>query len=314
MPSTTKRILITGGAGFIGSHLAAAWAGQGAEVVVLDSLRGGKRGNLAAIPHTFIQASVEDAPAVAEAARGVDVIHHLAALVSVPESMEKPRETESINVVGTINVLEAARQAGVRKVVFSSTSAVYGNAEQPMHSEENLPEPASPYAISKLAGEQYMRLYNEAFGVETVALRYFNVYGPRQDPNSPYAAAVAIFSDRALSGEPLVIFGDGEQTRDFIYVGDVVGANLLAAEKGSGVYNVASGTRITVNDLAREIISAAASKSEIKHAPPRAGDVLHSRGDVTRLKGLGWRPKTTLAEGLSILLNAETRANTGEKR
>lgn len=295
-------VLITGGAGFIGSHIAAAWAARGARVRVLDSLRTGHRRNLEGIPHEFLEGSVEDPALVARAVEGVDYIHHLAALVSVPESMEKPELTESINVVGTLNVLKAARAAGAKKFVLSSTSAVYGMAERPIHRETDLPEPASPYAITKLAGEHYTHLWREAFGLPTVVLRYFNVYGPRQDPKSPYAAAVAIFAEKARAGEPLRIFDDGEQTRDFIYVGDVVAANLLVAEKATGLFNVSCGTRLTVNELAREIVSLCKSNSPIVHAPPRPGDIRHSRGSSDKLQALGWKPQTGLAKGLEETL------------
>lgn len=301
MPST---ILITGGAGFIGSHLAAAWAARGARVRVLDSLRTGHRRNLDGIPHDFLEGSVEDASLVREAMEGVDYVHHLAALVSVPESMEKPELTESINVLGTLNVLKAAKAAGVKKFVLSSTSAVYGMVDRPVHTEDDLPAPASPYAITKLAGEHYTHLWREAFGLPTVVLRYFNVYGPRQDPKSPYAAAVAIFAAKARAGEPLRIFDDGEQTRDFVFVGDVVAANLLAAERATGLFNVSCGTRLTVNELAREIVALCGSASPIEHAPPRPGDVRHSRGSSDRLRALGWAPATDLATGLRATLAA----------
>jgi UDP-glucose 4-epimerase len=292
------RILITGGAGFIGSHIARAWLQRGAHVTIVDNFRTGKRENLSGLDVRLIEGSVEDRRLMAEAAKGVTYIHHLAALVSVPESMNEPELTERINVGGTLSVLAAAKEACVQKVVFSSTSAVYGMAERPIHHEHHLPEPASPYAISKLSGEHYMRLYNGAFGVPTVVLRYFNVYGPRQDPKSPYAAAVAIFSDKAAANEPLTIFGDGEQTRDFVFVEDVAAANLLVAEKATGLFNVASGNRITVKDLAREIIHAAGSSSVIRHAPERPGDVKHSRGAIDRIRGLGWEPRMELGEGL----------------
>lgn len=293
-------VLITGGAGFIGSHLAREWARRGARVTVLDSLRTGRRENLSDIDCEFVEGSVEDAALVRMLVQDADYIHHLAALVSVPESMEKPHLTEAINVGGTLNVLEAARHSRVRKIVFSSTSAVYGMAERPVHSETDLPDPCSPYAVSKLAGEYYMRLYAEAFAVPTVALRYFNVYGPHQDPKSPYAAAVAIFTEKARRGDAIRIFGDGEQTRDFVFVADVVRANILAAEQGSGLYNVACGSRITVNDLARTIIGRSGSRSAIEYAPPRAGDVRHSRGNAERLRGLGWSPTVPLEVGLGL--------------
>lgn len=298
MERDTMKVLITGGAGFIGSHLADAWNRRGARVVVLDSLRTGHRANLEGIPCEFVEGSIEDGDLVARLCEGVDVIHHLAAMVSVPESVANPRETVAINTQGTINVLEGARLAGVRRVVFSSTSAVYGEADRPIHREADLPEPLSPYAITKLSGEHYLAAYQKLHGLETVSLRYFNVYGPRQDPESPYAAAIAIFVKKALAGESIIIFGDGNQTRDFIFVGDVVAANLLAAEKGIGVYNVSTGERITINDLATKIRELTASSSPIIHEPPRAGDVMHSRGDATRLRELGWKPQTLLEEGL----------------
>lgn len=292
------KVLITGGAGFIGSHLAARCCADGAEVVVIDSLRTGYKHNLAGLPVSFVQASIENREAVIDAAAGADYIFHLAALVSVPESMAKPEETESINVLGLLNVFEAARRHNVKKVVYSSTSAVYGEAARPFHRETDLPEPISPYAITKLAGEHYAALYARAHRVPTVCLRYFNVYGPRQDPNSAYAAVVAIFADRARRGEPLTIYGDGEQTRDFVFVGDVVQANLLAAEHGHGVYNVAAGGSLTVNALARTIMDVIGAETRINYAPERPGDIKHSRGDATRLRGLGWIPRTTLVEGL----------------
>jgi UDP-glucose 4-epimerase len=300
------RILITGGAGFIGSHLAHSCLADGAHVVVLDSLRTGHRRNLAGLDVEFVEGSVEDAALLRRLAAGCRHIYHLAALVSVPESMEKPLETERINTVGTLNVLDAARHAGCERVVLSSTSAVYGMADRPIHREDDLPEPASPYAISKLAAEHYARLYNDAFATPAVALRYFNVYGPRQDPDSPYAAAMAIFTARARAGQPLRIYGDGGQTRDFIHVHDVVRANrLVATAPGvAGVYNVATGHPITINDLAQSIIAATRSTSPIEYTSPRAGDVRHSRGDATRLRALGWQPQIPLDEGIRLTLQA----------
>lgn len=296
------KVLITGGAGFIGSHLAAAWSKRGADVVVLDSLRSGKLTNLEGVECEFVEGSVEDTSVLDRVTRGVTVIHHLAAVVSVPESVENPLETEAINTRGTINVLEAARTHNIRRVVLSSSSAVYGEVDRPIHRESDLPSPMSPYAISKLTGEHYLAAYRSLYGMETVALRYFNVYGPRQDPDSPYAAAIAIFSRNAREGKPLNIFGDGTQTRDFVFVEDVVAANLLVAEKGSGVYNVSTGEIITINDLAEKIRAASGSTSSIEHLPPRPGDVMHSRGDATRLRGLGWTPSVTLEAGLARTL------------
>ena len=299
-----KRVLVTGGAGFIGSHIARAWIDRGARVVVLDNFRTGHRRNLDGIGCEFVEGSVEDRDLVRVLVARADVVHHLAALVSVPESMSEPYLTQAINVNGTLNILEAARLNPAARVVFSTTSAVYGEAQRPIHREDNLPEPVSPYAISKLTGEYYMALYRAAFGVQTVALRYFNVYGPRQDPKSPYAAAVAIFAERARGNQPITIYGDGGQSRDFVFVEDVVRANLLAAETGDGIYNVATGSEITVNELAQRIVAITGSSSSIAHAPERPGDVRNSCGDATRLRSLGWAPQVELEEGLRRTIGA----------
>jgi len=299
-----KRVLVTGGAGFIGSHIARAWIDRGARVVVLDNFRTGHRRNLDGIGCEFVEGSVEDRDLVRGLVARADVVHHLAALVSVPESMSEPYLTQAINVNGTLNILEAARLNPAARVVFSTTSAVYGEAQRPIHREDNLPEPVSPYAISKLTGEYYMALYRAAFGVQTVALRYFNVYGPRQDPKSPYAAAVAIFAERARGNQPITIYGDGGQSRDFVFVEDVVRANLLAAETGDGIYNVATGSEITVNELAQRIVAITGSSSSIAHAPERPGDVRNSCGDATRLRSLGWAPQVELEEGLRRTIGA----------
>lgn len=311
-----KTILITGGAGFIGSHLATWWAAQGAEVVVLDSLRTGKVENIDRIPGdvVFVEASVEDADLLKAMAKGVDVIHHLAAVVSVPESVEKPVLTEKINTLGTINVLEAARLANVKRVVFSSTSAVYGPEERPIHSEKDAPRPVSPYAVTKLAGEYWMRYYRELFGLETVCLRYFNVYGPRQDPKSAYAAAIAIFSNRARENKPITIYGDGLQTRDFVYVDDVVAANVLAATAQKlppPVMNVATSSSLTIADLARMIIALSESKSTITFEEPRPGDIVHSCGNSELLRAQGWAPRVELTDGLIQTLSSFTKPELG---
>ena len=306
-----KKVLITGGAGFIGHHVATAWRREGAHVVVLDSLRTGKRENVARIPDngglTFIEGSVTDLATVRRAMEGCSVVHHLAAQVSVPESMERPLECVEINVHGTLNVLDAARAAGVSRVVFSSSAAVYGDDPRSPKTEDMTPAPKSPYGITKLDGEYYLKMYAEARGVPTVSLRYFNVFGPQQDPRSVYAAAVPIFIERALQGAEIRIFGDGEQTRDFVYVGDVVAANLLAAtSEGAGrgeVFNVAQGGRITINELAQTIVRVTGSASTIVHAPERAGDIRHSQASIARIvEGLGFAPKTSLEQGLRACL------------
>ena len=307
-----KKVLVTGGAGFIGHHVAIAWRRCGASVVVLDSLRTGKEENLAHIPAdgglTFIEGSITDLATVKRAMEGCSVVHHLAAQVSVPESMERPLECVEINVHGTLNVLDAAKAAGVSRVVFSSSAAVYGDDPRSPKTEDMTPAPKSPYGITKLDGEYYLKMYSEAHGVPTVSLRYFNVFGPRQDPRSVYAAAVPIFIERALKGLDITIFGDGEQTRDFVYVGDVVAANLLAAtaeRAGRGeVFNVAQGGRITINELAHTIVRVTGSRSTITHVPERAGDIRHSQASIARIiEGLEFAPKTSLEEGLRACLS-----------
>ncbi len=304
------KVLITGGAGFIGSHLAEHWVKEGATVVVLDSLRTGSTENLEGIDCTFVEGSVEDLDTVRSCMEDVDFVFHLAALVSVTESMQNPELTEQINTLGTLNVLRAAREWQVMKVVFASSCAVYGEIERPVHRETDMLEPMSPYAISKMTGEQYMRLYNDAFTLPTASLRFFNVYGPRQDPTSPYSAVVAKFTDLARKNEPLTIYDDGEQTRDFVFVEDIVAACAMVAEKGTGVYNVACGGRITVNDLAQEIIRLSGSQSEIKHLDARAGDIRHSRGHNERLMELGWHPKVELEKGLRRTLGSHSESTT----
>jgi UDP-glucose 4-epimerase len=298
-------VLITGGAGFIGSHLAARLQGEHA-VRVLDDLSTGRRENLAGLSVELIEGSITDRAVVARAVRNVEVVFHLAAMVSVPESMQRPQACVECNVTGLLNLLAAAAEAKVRRVCFSSSAAVYGARLESPKREDLTPDPRSPYAITKLDGEYYCRLWTETTGLETVSLRYFNVFGPRQDPNSAYAAAVPIFLRQALANEPITIFGDGGQTRDFVSVHDVVAANLFAATTPSvaGVYNVGYGEEITILELARRIIRATGSRSTIQHAPTRAGDVRHSRADVTRLLAAGFRPTTSLDAALSELVAA----------
>ena len=296
------KIVITGGAGFIGCHLVEHWNHQQAEVHILDNLRSGFQRNVELFPEAvFHRGSITDAEIVNRILDGADYVHHLAALISVPESMEKPKECVDINVNGLLNILEAAKKHGVKKVVHSSSAAVYGeNPESPKRTDMR-PEPKSPYGVSKLDGEYYLDIYREAFGVGAVSLRYFNVFGPRQDPNSQYAAAIPIFVAKALKNEPLTIFGDGEQTRDFVYVKDVVQANVLAATKpeAAGVFNVANGHSITIKELAQLIVETTGSKSEIVFAPPRPGDIKHSLADISNTKEqLGFKPQFDLVDGL----------------
>ena len=293
------RVLITGGAGFIGSHLVESFEAE-AEVTVLDDFRTGYARNLRDRRCRFVEGSIEDAAVVDEVVRDADYVFHLAAMVSVPESMEAPEECVRLNVNGLLNVLRAAARHKVRKVVFSSSAAVYGDNPTVPKVETMLPEPRSPYAITKLDGEYYMEVFRREHGLETCSLRFFNVFGPRQDPGGAYAAAVPIFIRNALAGDPLTIFGDGGQTRDFVYVKDIVGANRFVAmhPEANGVYNVGYGQSLSISDLAKKIISEAGSGAEVRHGPERPGDVRHSTASPERLKGLGWKPEHTLEEGL----------------
>jgi len=297
------RVLITGGAGFIGSHLVQYFQGK-AEVRVLDNLRTGHRRNLNGFDFEWMEGSILDRNLVKRAVDGVDHVFHLAALVSVPESMAKPQECVELNVTGLLNVLEAADSAGVRKLVLASSAAIYGDNPTVPKVETTVPEPRSPYAITKLDGEYYNALFTTEGRLETASLRLFNVFGPRQDPTSAYAAAVPIFIHKALAGQPLTIYGDGEQTRDFIYVKDVVAALAFAATTPgvTGVFNVGYGVSTPINDIARTIIAEAGSQSEIRHEPARAGDVKHSLASVDRLRSAGFRPVSNLRDGLAATL------------
>jgi UDP-glucose 4-epimerase len=298
------KILITGGSGFIGSHIVEHYQDIADEIRVLDNLRTGYRKNLEGLKHVFLEGSVTDREAVARAVEGVDYVFHLAALVSVPESMAKPGECVDINVHGLLNVLEASAAAGVKKLVFASSAAIYGDNPTVPKLESMLPEPKSPYAITKLDGEYYLDLFNRERGLETAAIRFFNVFGPRQDPKGAYAAAVPIFIEKALKGEDITVYGDGEQTRDFIYVKDIVGALSFAVESPgvTGVFNAGYGGQMTINDLATKIIASAGSDSKVLHGPERAGDVKHSRSSADKLRGAGWQPSYSLDDALATTL------------
>ncbi len=294
------KILVTGGAGFIGSHIVEHFQGE-ADVRVLDNLRTGYLKNLENFDVEIIQGSITDKAAVQKAVEGIDYVFHLAAMVSVPESMDLPGECVEINAVGTLNVLQAAAKAGAKKLVFSSSSAIYGDNPQMPKIETMFPEPKSPYAVTKLDGEYYCKMFNDEGWLETACFRYFNVFGPRQDPGSAYAAAIPIFIDKAVKGEPITIHGDGEQTRDFIYVKDVVRANVwMAQQQGvSGVFNAAYGSCQTINELAEKIITKTNSSSEIIHGQVRAGDVKHSLAAVDKLTGAGLILENRFEEGLT---------------
>jgi UDP-glucose 4-epimerase len=296
----SRRILITGGAGFIGSHLARRFADH-AEVTVLDDLRSGYARNLEGVRCRFLQGSILDEAALRQAIAGAAEVYHLAAMISVPESVAKPAECAELNTEGTRRVLDAALAAGARKVVLASSAAIYGDNPTVPKLESMPPEPKSPYAETKLAGEQLLAQYRQAHGLGTTSLRFFNVFGPRQDPRSAYAAAVPIFIAKALRDEPIGIHGDGGQTRDFIHVTDIVGALAYAggSQDMAGTYNVGYGRSQSILALAQEIIRLTGSKSPIEHLPARAGDVRHSLASTERLLSAGWKPQSSVNAGLA---------------
>jgi nucleoside-diphosphate-sugar epimerase len=302
------RALVTGGAGFIGSHIAQRLVEAGHEVVVLDNFFSGSRANLAAIADRvrLVEGDVRHLPTVEECAAGCQVIFHEAAIVSVPLSVERPQESHDVNIQGTLNVLLAARKARTRRVVYASSAAIYGEEPTLPKVETMRPEPMSPYGVEKIAGEHYLATWSKLFEVETVALRYFNVFGPRQDPRSAYSGVISIFVDRILGGRPITFYGDGSQCRDFVYVDNVVDANILAATRDgvSGhVYNVACGTRTTLLELASLIERSAARSVERSFAKPRAGDIKDSVADITLARReLGYAPGVGVEEGLKRLV------------
>lgn len=296
------KYLVTGGGGFIGSHLSRRLATGRHEVVVLDNFSTGRRDNLSGAPVTVIEGDIRDFATVAEVMQGVDVVFHHAAVCSVQRSVEDPLTSHEVNVTGTLNVLEAARGAGVRRVVFASSSSVYGDAEQQMKLESLPPAPLSPYAVTKLAGEFYCRLYSQLFGVETVVLRYFNVFGPRQEPDSEYAAVIPKFLLAIMSQAQLQIYGDGTQTRDFTYVDNIVQANLAAAESSAAngqVMNIACGERWSLLDLVGRLEQILQCKVALAFREQRAGDVLHSQASIAAAqKLLAYVPAVDFDEGI----------------
>ena len=299
-----RTLLVTGGAGFIGSHIAEALVQRGDRVRVLDNLSTGHLANLEGFrePIDFIEADLTDADAVARAVAGVDCVFHEAALASVPRSIEHPLATHAACVTGTVILLEAARRAGVRRVVYAGSSSAYGDQPTSSKRETDLPAPISPYAAAKLAAEQYCRAFTATYGLETVVLRYFNVFGPRQDPNSPYSAVIPLFITAMLSGWQPIIFGDGRQSRDFSYVANVVRANLLAADApgvAGHVFNVANGKNTDLLTLIDALNSLLGLHVKPRHEPARIGDVRESLADITQArKLLGYEPVVEFEEGV----------------
>ncbi len=300
------KVVITGGAGFIGSHFAEFFAQNGNEVHVIDNLRSGYLKNIDNFDLTLHNVSITEKEIIEEIINGADTVVNLAALVSVPESLLKPYETVEINVGGLLNILEAARKFGVKKVIHASSAAIYGdNPEQPK-SISMKPEPKTPYAITKLDGEYYLRMYAEEYGLNTTSLRFFNVYGPRQDPKSQYAAAIPIFIHNAVNNLDITIYGDGEQTRDFVFVKDVVQAGVKAIGfDGKGeVFNVATGKSVSINEIAQTIIKLIDSKSKIIYEDERPGDIKYSSASIDEtVKLLNYSPEYSLNDGLKETVN-----------
>jgi UDP-glucose 4-epimerase len=306
--------VVTGGAGFIGSHLVDALLARGERVRVVDDLSSGRRANLPGLdggagdaPLELFRGDVADRELVRAALRGASGVFHEAAQVSVPASIRDPENSYRINVMGTVNVLEAARAQSVRKVVFAASSAAYGDEPTLPKVEHMTPRPLSPYASGKLAGEALLATWGRAYGLETVALRYFNVYGPRQADDSPYSGVIALFARRVLEGRAPTIFGDGEQTRDFVFVEDVVRANLLAMDRtveAGAVINIGTGKSVTIRSLYQRLAELAGFAGQPEHAPARDGDVPHSRASIERARAwLGFEPSVELREGLRRTLD-----------
>lgn len=301
------KILVTGGAGFIGSHLVDRLVALGHDVRVLDDLSTGKEANLAGVRSRIelVVGDVRDAAAVRRAMEGVELVYHEAAVVSVQRSVETPAETLGVNAGGTLQVLCGAREAGARRVVLASSAAVYGSLGEGARQETDPTLPDSPYGLEKLASEHYLRMWHALYGLETVALRYFNVFGPRQDPSSPYSGVTSIFADRIRRGVAPTIYGDGEQTRDFVYVANVVEANVRAGFGAvqHGTFNVGCGVSTSLNRLLAAMAEAAGVRSVPSYGPARAGDIRHSLADIERARSeLGYAPAVDVASGLQRLL------------
>lgn len=298
------KALVTGGAGFIGSHLVSRLIRDGHQVRVLDNFSTGARANLAGLGDSvdLVEGDIQSYERAHNAVQDCEVVFHQAALPSVPRSIQDPLTSNAVNVTGTLNILLASRDSGVRRVVFASSSSIYGADQTLPKREDRAPMPIAPYAVAKLAGEGYCRSFSEVYGLETVSLRYFNVFGPRQDPLSQYAAVIPRFITALLEGETPVVFGDGEQSRDFTYIDNVIEANLLAAEAvdvSGQTFNVACGQRISLNHLLEELRDIIGTDVEASHLEPRPGDVRHSLADISRAQEqLGYRPVVEFDEGL----------------
>jgi len=319
MSEDWSRVLVTGGAGFIGSHLVDALLKEGLEVTIIDNLDTGTLDNIAHHKDReefhFIKGDIRNYNLVKETTEDVDAVFHEAALVSVALSVEKPTLTNDVNVTGTLNLLKASLDLDVKRFIYASSAAVYGDTIPIRKSESMSPRPASPYGVSKLAAENYAKLFHELYGLETISLRYFNVYGPRQsfDIHSGYGGVIAIFINRLLKNRSLIIYGDGKQTRDFVYVDDVVDANILALNTKKGIgeaFNIGTGTQVSVNQVASTLKTALDRKElENSHGDPRSADIQHGYADISKAKKiLGYNPKFSIQEGLTELVKWYTKA------
>ena len=304
---TPMLYLVTGGAGFIGSHITDRLLAEGHRVRILDNFSTGKHDNIpASAAVEVIEGDVGNTDTVRQCMEAVDIVFHQAAIASVPETVGNPLASERTNYRGTLNVLEAARQAGARRVVFACSAAVYGDLPELPKLETMPVKPLSPYAVDKLASEQACKVYHALYGLETVALRYFNVFGPRQDPSSPYSGVISIFASVTRQGRQPTIYGDGGQTRDFVYVSDVVEANMRAASSAAAAgnaYNIATGSTVTINELLQSICRLEGQTFNPVYQPVREGDIRHSCADISAAGlDLGWQPQVAFEDGLSRLL------------
>ncbi len=310
--------LVTGGAGFIGSNIVAELPRQGHKVRVLDNFATGRRENLLELDGKIdlIEGDIRDLKTVERAVEDIEYVLHQAALPSIPRSVEEPLTSNEVNVTGTLNVLIASRDAGIKRVVYASSSSIYGNNPTLPKKEEMKSDPLSPYTVSKLAGERYCKVFYQIYGLETVMLRYFNIFGPRQDPTSQYSAVIPKFITAMLKGKQPVIYGDGEQSRDLTYVANAVQANILAVTKegiAGEVFNIACGKRITINQIVKELNNLLGTSIKPIYAEPRAGDVRHSLADISKAKNLlNYEPKIDFREGLKRTI--EWYANSDKKR
>jgi UDP-glucose 4-epimerase len=308
------RVLITGGAGFIGSHIAARLIDEGHTVRIVDNLSSGRRENLAGFADhvELVCGDIRDAALLERLCEDCEIVYHEAAVVSVPYSVEHPQETHDVNIQGTLNVLQAARQRRVRRVIFACSAAVYGEDPALPKRETMAPAPISPYGVEKITGEHYLGVFNKLYGVETVSLRYFNVFGPRQDPRSPYSGVISLFVDRTLGRQTPSVYGDGEQCRDFVYVSNVVDANLLAARVPAAAgrcYNIGCGVRTSLNELLRILGRLTSQELRPQYLPARAGDIRESVADIARARDeIGYAPTVGVEEGLARLLDHERHA------